>query len=864
MIALVNSDRDDQTRRTRKAACVMVSRSSDETRRTSRAPDVWGKIPPRNKNFTGREELLLRLREGLAGDVTAVVPHALHGLGGVGKTAVAVEYAHRFRSDYDLIWWIPADQSVLVRASLAGIAPVLGLPPATATGIEDAANAVLDALRRGDPYDRWLLIFDNADQPEDINEVIPRGPGHVLITSRNHRWQGVVDTVPVDVFSREESMTFLAKRVPRGIDKTDADHLAEALGDLPLALEQAGALQAETGMSVGEYLRLLEARTSSLLAEGKPTEYPLPMTAAWGLSVARLNEQLPEALELLRCCALFGPEPIPRDVFSPREAHVGRSLADLLSDPIRLSRAFGELGRYALARIDTASRTIQVHRLIQALLRDELEAAEQQRIRVDVHRLLAAAAPESPDDPAGWQRYSDLLAHILPAAVADSRDPVIRDFSLDIVRYLYLSGNYPSARAYVERFIERWSLDSGPENMHVLQARRHLGMTLRELGEYNAAYELNQTTLVAMRQLSDPEQGAVLLLINSIGADLRARGEFPRAREHDEESRSQHEAAFGQADRRTMTAVNNLALDYGLISRYETARDLHQHAYLGQRAANPAASTASIMAAWSSLARTVRLCGDYAEACDLGEEAYAYGVQQLGAVHPWTLRSAKDLSIAWRMAGDRDRALELAVDVHSRYVRLYELDHPDTLAAAMCLANIRRSIGEVEAAFELLADSVQRYSKIYGPEHPYTYGCAGNLALLPRVLGEVQEARELNQQALDGLERRLGRDHDYPLTVAINLASDLTALGDLEGAVRLGHDTLRRLGALLGETHPTTLACASNLSADLLASGAEAEGTRLFEDTMEEYARTLGREHPDVQVAAAHRHLDYDFDPPPI
>ena len=159
---------------------------------------------------------------------------------------------------------------MLVRSSLAALAPHLGLPSSAVTGIEDASVAVLDALRRGEPYAKWLLIFDNAEQPEDINEIVPRGPGHVLITSRNHSWQGVVDTVPVDVFSRAESVAFLRKRLPGTATPEDANRLAEELGDLPLALEQAGALQAETGMSMEEYLRLLEEQTASCSTRTRP------------------------------------------------------------------------------------------------------------------------------------------------------------------------------------------------------------------------------------------------------------------------------------------------------------------------------------------------------------------------------------------------------------------------------------------------------------------------------------------------------------------------------------------------------------------------------------------------------------------
>ena len=166
-------------------------------------PAIWGNVPQRNKNFTGRDEILTSLRQGLSSSVTAVLPrglqetvlpHALQGMGGVGKTQVAIEYAYRYRAEYDLVWWIPADQPPLVRSSLAALAPQLGLPPATASGVEGPRQAVTRRPAAGIPYQRWLLIFDNADQPEELDDIIPHGPGDVLITSRNPRWQAVVNT----------------------------------------------------------------------------------------------------------------------------------------------------------------------------------------------------------------------------------------------------------------------------------------------------------------------------------------------------------------------------------------------------------------------------------------------------------------------------------------------------------------------------------------------------------------------------------------------------------------------------------------------------------------------------------------------
>ncbi|MGI5163893.1 FxSxx-COOH system tetratricopeptide repeat protein [Spirillospora sp. CA-253888] len=831
-------------------------------------PQIWGRVPPRNKNFTGRADLLAGLRGGLADRPTAVVshtPHALHGLGGVGKTQMAVEYAHRYRGEYDLVWWVPADQPALVQSTLAQLAPRLGLPSPAMTGIEEAAENVLDALRRGDPYRRWLLIFDNADEPEDINEILPRGPGHVLITSRNHRWEGVVETVQVDVFPRAESVEFLRKRVRQTIGEKDADRLAEALGDLPLALEQAGALQAETGMSVEEYLRLLSERTRQILDEGRPTEYPRSMTAAWDLSVATLQAHMPEAIELLRSCAFFGPEPIPRDVFAPTgDEHVRPEMARLLSDPIRLSAALSRLGRYALVRIDKASRTVQVHRLIQALLREALDEPTRAKLRDEVHTLLAAAAPASPADPETWVRYSELLAHVLPGDVHRSRRPDVRNFALRALEYLFASGNYRSTRRYAQILSERWTADSGPESIDVLKVQRLRANLLREMGRYGDAYELDEATLETMSRLPEPDQDEVLILRTSIGADLRAHGEFAKALAYDEESLEMHDALLGPENIRTLRAVNGLALDYGFISDYRASRELHHRAFQQLQQLGLDYDKIATMAFWSGLARVVRLCGDYSDACDIGDDAHAYSVEQLGVEHPWTLRTAKDLAIARLRSGEYEEAHELALDVHARCVRLFGLDNPDTLAAAICLSNVLRSMGEIDEAFKLASDTLHRYPRIYGPDHPYQYGCAGNVAVLYRVQGDAAKARAQNQEALEGLERKLTRDHHYSLAVAINLASDLARLDEVEDAVALGRGTLRRLRAVLGGRHPMTLACAANLSIELARVGEHKEAEELRAETEADYAATLSLAHRDAQVFLAGRHLDADFDPSPI
>jgi tetratricopeptide (TPR) repeat protein len=842
-------------------------------------PAIWGNVPARNKNFTGRVDILARLRQGPSSRITAVspeqapqgpLPMAVQGLGGVGKTAIAIEYAYRYRSEYDLVWWIPADQLPSVRGSLAQLAARLGLETAPAAGIDGVIAAALDALRRGAPFSRWLLIFDNADQPEDIIDLIPRGPGDVLITSRNHRWASVTNADLVDVFTRPESTEFLLKRVPKGLRESEAGRLAAQLGDLPLALEQAGAMLAETPMPVDEYLRLLDEHVTSIMAEGKSPDYPLSMTAAWKLSVHALQENLPPARELLRCCAFFGPEPIPWDVFRHGAQPAGTALGTVISDPILLARCIRELGRFGLVTLD--GRSLSVHRLVQALLRDELTAQEQAAYRHEVHLILAAAAaPKDPDNARSWPRYRDLLPHVASDSteLAKSCEPRVRELALAMMRYLYQSGDYASCLALTERFIEQWTTDSGPDSPDVLRAQRHLGNVLRLLGRYAQSCSVTEQGLDRARTVLGEQDSLTLFLRNSFGADLRARGDFQTARDHDEQTRILVEQVYGPQHPQALQVLASLALDHGLNSDYATAKDLYQQAFSLMTGVDSGATAHDVLGVWTGLGWALQLLGRYSDALAVIQDAHAYAQEQhsFGPEHIAALRAANRYAIVCRHLPDwRDEALEVARSSLDLSARLFGSDHPDTLAVAISLSNVLRVLGQEHhaEALRLAESTVMSYPGAYGREHPYTYGCIANLALLKRITGDPDTARDLDEEALAGLDARLGRDHHYTLTVATNLASDLSVLGRPEEARVLGEDTGARLRSLLGPDHPATLGCVSNLALDMIAAGDVAGGRAFQDDPIARYWRTLGDQHPDSVAAVAGNRFDLDFDPPPI
>jgi tetratricopeptide (TPR) repeat protein len=826
-------------------------------------PEIWGNVPQRNKSFTGRAEILSDLRQRVTAEATALVPHALHGLGGVGKTQLAIEYAYRYAANYQVVWWVPADQAALVRASIAALAPRLGITGLVPGRVQEAVAAVLDALRRGEPHKRWLLIFDNADQPELIRDLMPTGPGHVIITSRNRSWAQIVDALEVDVFTRDESGQFLARRVT-GITGADADRLAEEFGDLPLGLEQAAAWLTQTAMKVDAYLSLLKEEGSRVLAENPaPSDYPLPVAAAWSLSVTQLRKQTPDAMALLQCCAFFGAAPIPLELLDRGRYVLNTPLQGTLNDPILMGRAIRALGRYALARIDNNRHTIEVHRIIQRLIRDELDEDARYDIRHEIHQLLAAADPGDPDDIANWPKYSDLLAHVGPSEVVKCRTPEARRLAQNVVRYLYITGDYTSALASADKALTRWTMDSGPEDRYILIMMRLKIQVLQALARYGEAYELTRTTLDRMHAVLGDEHEETLILMNCHCIDLWARGDFAASLEFTAASLESHLAVFGTDHPRTFAAMNNYAYDLELSGDYAAARKLHEQIYEEKLVVYGRDDHPRVLFTLGALGRIALAEGHYPEAREIAERAYEgfLGLVRehvLADSHPWVLQQAADLSMARRATGAFAEALALAKEVYARYQRAYYglADHPRTLAAAASLGNAQRLAGDLRLAAELLEDTSERYRSVFGQDHPYALGCTVNLAIARRRLGDVNHARDLLAEAVEGLSRTLGPQHHHALISTVDLATSIAELGDAEGAARGGQAALAGLEGLLGKDHPHTLACAANLAIDLKDVGEAEQAAELAAETIKRYRRALGNDHPDVKAAEAARRLD--------
>ena len=823
-------------------------------------PRIWS-APARNADFTGRAETLELLRDKLSGSGAVVVAQALYGLGGVGKTQLALEYAHRFMADYDLVWWVPSERSEEISQSLADLARKMELR--VGDNVAEAAEAALEELRR-DTIPRWLLIFDNADNPKQLEAYLPMGSGHVIITSRNQSWTNSADLLEVDVFSRDESVAHLLRHVPN-IDQADAGRVAEALGDLPLAIEQASAWLEQTGMPAQAYVAELATRATRILALNQPSDYPTPVVATWNMSFDRLRGRSPAAVRLLQILAFCSSGPISMNLLYSEETILSLLPYDpALSERLMLGRIIRDISRFALVKVDQGSNSLQIHRLVQAVIRAQMTEQEQTDARHELHKILVGARPRQgeTDDPANWSTYEIIWPHLGPSVAEECDDPRTRQLLIDWVRYQWKVGEFEACLNLAGRLQELWTRQLGPDDQQTLHLRFHIANVLRSQGRYEAARELDVAVLERQRAVLPENHPHALMTAAGLAADHRALGDFRPALESDQRTYASFKDQFGEDYPRTLVAAFNLAISYRLVGDYSAARRLDQETLDRRRLVLPADHPYTLDTA-ANLALDMRAEGAFRESVELLRTTWEKyrAVFDDDMIEP--LRTSTSLAVSLRKAGDQGEAMKLAQDTYHRYKRRHGAQAPEAQLCALNLACDYAAVGEFTRALDLVADVKGALQSALGDDHPNTLVAANNLACYLRSFGRSAEALGVAEDAARRMQSTLGAEHPVSLSAAINLGNCLGDAGNLAAAEALERRTLAALTRVLGADHPDTLICLADLAVTVRDAGRAEESEGLAAAALTGLERAVGKNHPDVLQLLGGQRINRDLEPQP-
>jgi cellulose biosynthesis protein BcsQ len=819
-----------------------------------RQPDVWS-LPMRNARFIGRVRQLESLRQGFGFATGAYsAPRVLWGMKGAGKRQVALEYAHRFASQYDLVWWIPATSPDSIQASLRDLAQAINAASGDVRSGDDL-RALLEDLRLGRHCSRWLLVFDGAENNQTVEPYLPgAGTGHVLITSINSQWPAEYDPQQVQEFTREESLQLLSRGIS-GASDSALDRLADQVGDLPLLLQAAVAQLRAYPRRIDDYIALLNSGEAASRDEVLP-EYQ-SVDAVYRLAYTKLKAQSAAAARLLELCAFLSPDGVGMHIIeSPAMVDLLSQLDRRLRDSLRQGNVVNRLVEQELAGVDQKARRLKVHRVVQDLVRGWLTPEERERTRAEVLGVLASLVPLDL-----WRHeqrhrgaFAELDRHVLASGALESSDPEVHRWLVSQVYYRWTSGQWSAARKLGERVLDGWREALGPEDTIVLRMESQVAAACRMLGQYKCALELSSHAVRIQRE-RDSHDPYTLLAARGYAADLRATGRFQEAFDEDKRTYSGLVRVIGREHNGTLDASNNLALSRFYAETVEAAVDQDRATYEARKRLF-GADDHRPWVSYAALGTYFREMGDLDSSERYLLRASLRFLDLVGPDSHYYLGALASLGMTMVRAGEAQQGLKRLQDAYVGFENQWGDRHPRTMSCELSIAIGLHAAGRTDDAADRTRVVFERYVEVFGPKHPFTSICRSNRALYLLGIGEVDDALEQARTADYELRAALGPEHRYTLVARMNLNNCLDAKG-VETGSRDSEDNgiyeNCRQPSAWGEDHPVTLTALANLvdsraddtaglRANLLrkVSGCFPEGHRLAAALLAEPYRRIG------------------------
>lgn len=785
---------------------------------------LWTVPYGRNPQFTGREELLAWLDQQFFPQVRSdppllrraalTQPQALKGLGGIGKTQVAVEYAYRSyeQGRYTHVLWINAASEEAILSSFMTLAELL--PASVARGETDQRKLVkaikywLEQCQQS-----WLVIFDNADEISLLHPYLPqRGNGSLLLTTRSHAVGSLAAPLEVENMGLVEGTAFLLQRAQRQQadedERDEATNVVIALDGFPLALDQAGAYIEETGCSFSDYLRLYRQRHRELLARrGKQvTDYPDSIATTWSLSFQQVEQANPAAAELLHLCAYLSPDAIPEELLILGKQYWPAILQQAVSDPFTFQGMFEDLLRFSLVRRRVEERQIGIHRLVQVVQRDRIEIEEQHRWTERVVRAVHAVFPANPKrNVACWSHCLKYLEQ------AQACDGLIQQYELVLPEAAELLDR---ARIYLSEHAS-YSLAEPLFQRAVVIREVQMALSLKDLaylyyrqGRYTLAEEKYKRALHILEQKPGPAYRQVTAaVLNHLGSLYYGQGKYRQAEPFYERALHLREEEVGPDHPRAASPLNNLALLYQELGNYALAETLNLRALrIWEQAGGP--EHPDVAFALNGLAELYVKWGKYKEAEPLFQRSIAIREHALGPDHPDVAYPLHGLAELYTILGRYEEARLLL----QRALQIWEQGvGPEHDATAFALDGLARLSAQGnqedrERAEALFQRALHIRERQLGPEHPEVARSLSGLAKLYLDQGKYEPAEPLLQRALVIWEQRLGPGHPYVAHTLHDLATVSRQQGKLQEALSLARRALQICEQALGDTHPQTVA----------------------------------------------------------
>ncbi|MEA5452821.1 FxSxx-COOH system tetratricopeptide repeat protein [Leptolyngbya sp. CCNP1308] len=660
----------------------------------------------RNEFFTGRDAILIQLHDTLGQTDTAALSQsqAIHGLGGVGKTQTAVEYAYRYfqqESGYDWVLWVNAS-SLTLAGSFGAIATDLALPNHRENKLDENIAAVKRWLSTSD---RWLLIFDDVDDPDAVQPFLPNAPnGRILITSRLPRLErlGVGQSIALDTLAPEEAHTFLERRTQRDTldspEQQALETLAQELGYLPLALEQAAAYIQTKGVSFAVYLRSYQQRRLQVLEKEQPQmgNYPASVATTWQINFEAVQASSPAAADVLQLSAFLAPDNIPYEILSLGKDHLGETLATALAevaeDELIIPELLAELTRYSLIRLETDDR-YSIHRMVQEVLRDRLTPEQRQQWLDRTVNALNTTFP-SPEFK-NWQRCRRLVEQVQAIDRQQATETLNLAFLLNQIGYfLYEQRRYREVKPLYVQALEIRKSVLGEDHLSTAQSLNNLAELYKSEGHYRDAELLYLKALQIWQLRLGEEHPDTATSLNNLAGLYEIQGLNKEAEHLYLKALIIRRYHFGEDHLNTAFSLNNLAFLYQSQCRYGEAEPLYQKAlkimcsWLGEDHPHIAASL-------NNLAELYREQSRYEDAEPLYWQALQIRRSQLGEDHLDTAQSLNNLALLHNDQGKYKEAETLYLKALSILFGQLGENHPNTQTT---LQNFVYFLGQVMIA----------------------------------------------------------------------------------------------------------------------------------------------------------------------